>query len=485
MGVPLFLFSPQSAKANLLSCPKTLSLHAFPPRKREVLIVFAMRSVISISDSFNTTRLLRFTLPTILMMIFISIYSVVDGVFVSNFAGKTAFAAVNLIYPVFMLIASVGFMMGAGGSALVAKILGEGDSERANRTFSLITYVTIVVGVILSAVALLFLRPIAVLLGAEGEILADCISYGRIILLALPTFLMQGMFQPFMVAADRPSLGLKVSVAAGCTNIILDYLFIAVFGWGLEGAAIATSLSQCVAGFVPLIYFLRPNGSLLHLGKSRWDGGAIRQTCINGSSEMATNFSASVVVMLYNFQLLKYIGEDGVAAYGVIGYLLFVFSAVFFGFSTGSAPIVSYNLGAQRFDELRGVVRRSYRIIIALAVCLTFAAELLAAPLSRLFVGYDAELFELTHTALRIYSLSFLLAGVNIYTSALFTALNNGIISAIISFSRILIFECGAVLVIPLIMGIDGIWWAISFAESCALLVCVLFLASNRKRYHY
>lgn len=419
------------------------------------------------------------------MMIFISIYSVVDGIFVSNFVGKTPFAAVNIIFPVFMVIGSVGFMMGAGGCALVAKIIGEGDPQRANRTFSLITYVAIGVGIILSLTALIFVRPISEMLGADGEMLECCVRYGRIIILALPTFILQGMFQPFMVAAERPSLGLKVAVAAGCTNILFDYLFIVVFGWGLEGAAAATSLSQCVAGIVPLIYFLRPNDSLLRLGRTRWDGKALLKTCANGSSEMITNISASVVIMLYNAQLMRHIGEDGVAAYGVIGYLLFVFTAIFLGFSTGSAPIVSYNYGAKREDELRGVVRRSGGIILAFSVLLTIAAQLLARPLSHLFVGYDQGLFELTVKALKIYSLSFLIGGINIYTSALFTALNNGLISAVVSFSRTLLFECGAVMIIPMLFGIDGIWWAICFAEGAALVVSIIFLLHNRRRYHY
>jgi putative MATE family efflux protein len=444
-----------------------------------------MAKTLSISDHFDSRKLLRFTLPTIVMMIATSIYSVVDGVFVSNFVGTTAFAALNLIFPVCMVIGAVGFMMGAGGSALVAKILGEGEPEKANRTFSLITYTTLVAGITLSLLSLLFLRGIALWLGAEGEILECCVRYGRIIIAALPAFLLQGMFQPFMVAANKPSLGLKISLCAGVTNMLFDYLFIVVFGWGLEGAAAATALSQCVAGIVPFVYFSRPNRSLLRLGKTKWDGGALWQTCLNGSSEMAANISSSVVVMLYNFQLLRYIGENGVAAYGVIGYVLFIFIAVFLGYSTGSAPIVSYNYGAQRHDELRGVVRRSVRIVLLLSVGLTLLAEGLAAPLSRFFVGYDEELFELTHRALRIYSLSFLLCGLNIYTSSLFTALNNGVISAIISFSRTLIFECGAVVAIPLLFGIEGIWWAVSVAEGAALLLCLHLLVRFRHRYHY
>lgn len=444
-----------------------------------------MATNISISDHFTTRRLLRYALPTIVMMIATSIYSVVDGVFVSNFVGKTPFAAINLIYPAFMIIGAIGFMMGAGGSALVAKIIGEGDHPKANRTFSLVAYTTLSLGIIFSILCLIFLEPIAVWFGAEGEILGDCLRYGKLLLIGMPFFLLQGMFQPFMVAAERPSLGLKVSLAAGFTNILLDYLFIVVFDWGLEGAALATSSSQIVAGVVPLVYFLRPNGSLLHLGKTRWDGKALLKTCTNGSSEMVSNISASVVVVLYNAQLLKHIGEDGVAAYGVIGYVLFIFIAVFLGYSTGCAPIVSYNYGAKRHDELRGVVRRSIRIIVFLSVGLTILAELLSAPLARLFVGYDAGLFELTCRALRIYSLSFLLCGLNIYASSLFTALNNGLISAIISFARTIIFECGAVIVIPLLMGIDGIWWAISFAEGGALIMSAVFFLANLRRYQY
>ncbi|MBO5662045.1 MAG: MATE family efflux transporter [Tidjanibacter sp.] len=443
-----------------------------------------MSKTLSLSDHFTTSRLLRYTLPTVVMMIATSIYSVVDGIFVSNFVGKTPFAAVNIIWPIFMVIGSVGFMMGAGGSALVAKILGEGDTQRANRTFSLIVYTTLAAGITLSLITFILLRPISAALGAEEEILECCVRYGRILLIALPTFLLQGMFQPFMVAADKPSLGLKIALMAGATNILFDYLLIIPCNLGLEGAAIATALSQCVAGIVPFIYFRRPNNSRLHLGATRWDGTAIGQTCLNGSSEMATNISTSIVVMLYNYQLLRHIGEDGVAAYGVIGYVLFIFIAVFLGYSTGSAPIVSYNYGAQRHEELRGVVWRSFRIIVALSMGLTITAELLAPALSHLFVGYDKELYALTLRALRIYSLSFLLCGVNIYTSSLFTALNNGVVSAIVSFSRTLVFESGAVLLIPLVLGIDGIWWAVSFAEGAALVMSIAFVVRYRHRYN-
>lgn len=444
-----------------------------------------MAKSLSLADHFDSRKLLRYTLPTIAMMVFTSIYSVVDGLFVSNFAGKTPFAAVNFIYPLLMILASVGFMTGTGGSALVAKILGEGDKERAHRTFSLVIYFSIVVGIVLAIIAFIFLEPIARLMGAEGEILLESIRYGRILTLSLPAFILQLMFQSFMVTADRPSLGLLFSFISGCLNILLDYIFIALCGWGIEGAAIATALSQVVGAILPVAYLASPNKSLLRLGHTRWSGADIAQTCLNGSSEMATQISLSLVVMLYNVQLLRYIGEDGVAAFGVVGYIQFIFISIFLGYSIGSAPIVSYNHGARRHDELRGVVRRSLSIVGLFAVVLTILAELLATPLSRIFVGYDQGLFLLTRKALTIYSISFLLQGFSIYASSMFTALNNGVVSAVISFSRTLIFESGAVMLLPLLVGIDGIWWAVTVAECVAVALCSFFFVHLQKRYHY
>lgn len=445
----------------------------------------SIRQTISLSDHFTTQRLLRYTLPTIVMMVFTSVYTVVDGLFVSNLAGKTSFAALNFIYPVIAIISSVGFMTGTGGSALVAKILGQGERQKAQRIFSLIVYFTLALGALLGLILFLSIEPIARFMGAEGLFLDEALTYGRILALSLPAFILQMMFQSFMVAADRPSLGLIFSLLSGGLNIILDYLFIAVFGWGLAGAAWATAISQVVGGVVPILYFALPNSSLLRLGSTRWSGADICKTCINGSSEMATQISMSFVVMLYNTQLLRYIGENGVAAFGVIGYIQFVFISIFLGYSIGSAPIVSYNYGAEQHEELRGVVRRSLKIVALFAIGLTLTAELLSTPLSRLFVGYDEELFALTRKALSIYAISFLLQGFSIYFSSMFTALNNGVVSAIISFSRTLIFECGAVLIIPSLVGIDGIWWSVSVAEVAALILCAFFFVRLRNRYHY
>ena len=444
-----------------------------------------MKQEIQLSEHFTFRKLLRFTLPSIVMMVFTSIYGVVDGIFVSNFVGKTPFAAVNFIMPFLMILGAFGFMIGTGGSALVAKTIGEGHRRLAHRLFSMLVYISLVFGVVLAVVGIVFIDEIAVWLGADEAMLGDCVVYGRIILLALPAFILQNIFQPFLVAAEKPSLGLAVTVAAGLTNIVLDYLFIVVFRWGVSGAAIATVISQCVGGLLPLLYFMLPNKSLLRLTASRFYGREFLKVCVNGSSELVTQVSVSLVAMLYNFQLMRYIGEDGVAAFGVIMYVNFIFLSVFIGYSIGSAPIISYNYGAKNHDELRNVFRKSLYLVSIMALILTVAAELSATPLARIFVGYDAALYALTRRAFMIYSVAFLLVGFNIYASAFFTALNNGVVSAVISFSRTLLFEACAVLLLPLLLGIDGIWLAVACTEVLALIVSVTFLCYLRPRYRY
>ena len=387
--------------------------------------------------------------------------------------------------PFLLICGSLGFMAGTGGSALVARTLGQGDPTKANRIFSLLVYVSIIAGIVLSAISVAYLEDIAIMLGAEGEMLTDCVTYGRIILPALSAYILQNVFQAFLITAERPSLGLAITIIAGVTNIVLDYIFIVPFDMGLKGAALATAISQCLGGIIPLLYFAFPNKSLLQLTRARFDGNAIVKTCTNGSSELIANISMSIVSMMYNYQLIRYIGADGVAAYGVIMYAAYIFIAVFLGFSIGSAPIVSYNYGAENYNELRNVFRRSLIILATIAIVLTIAAIALAGPLASIFVGYDQQLFLLTRKAFMIYSMSFILVWINLYTSAFFTALNNGLISAIVSFSRTLIFEVGAVLLIPYILGIDGIWISISVAESLAIVMSIIFLAANKKLYHY
>ena len=440
---------------------------------------------IRLSDHFGYRRLLRFTLPSIAMMIFTSIDGVVDGLFVSNFVGKTPFAAVNLIMPFLMVPGALGFMFGSGGCALIARMLGEGRRKKANQTFSLLIAVTLVCGVVLAALGIALLRPIAALLGAQGELLELCVLYGRVNLLALPALMLQYEFQSFMIAAEKPNLGRMVTVASGVTNMALDALFIAVLRWGVAGAAIATGLSQCVGGVLPLIYFLRPNSSLLHLRPTALRLRPILQACGNGSSELMSNISSSLVSMLYNFQLLRLIGENGVSAYGVLMYVQFIFVAIFIGYSIGCAPIVSYHYGARNHPELKSLLRKSVLLMAIGGVMLSALARLLASPLSHLFVGYDTDLCALTTHAFTLFSWSFLLVGFNIFASGFFTALNNGAISAAISFLRTLVFQSGAVLLLPLLLDVDGIWWAITAAECFAFLISAIFLVAKRNKYHY
>ena len=424
-------------------------------------------------------------LPSIVMMIFTSIYGVVDGLFVSNFVGKTAFAAINLVMPFIMILGGVGFMIGTGGSALVAKTLGQQEPEDANRYFSMMIVITVLSGAVLTAIGLIFMRPISYLLGATDAMIDDCVRYGRTVLAFVIAFMLQNVFQSFLITAEKPRLGLLATVAAGVTNMALDALFIAGFKWGVVGAAVATGLSQCVGGVLPLIYFLRPNSSRLRLVRTRLELRPILKACGNGSSELMSNISGSLVSMLYNFQLLAYAGENGVAAYGVLMYVQFIFVAIFVGYAIGSAPIVGYHYGAENHAELRSMLTKSVKLMSAGGVLLTVLAIVLAAPLARIFVGYDAELFEMTRHAFCLFAFSFLMAGFNIFTSSFFTALNNGVISAAISFLRTLVFQMLCVLLLPALFGLDGIWWAMTVAEVFALGLSILFLATQRKRYHY
>ena len=440
---------------------------------------------IRLSDHFSYSKLLRFTLPSICMMVFTSIYGVVDGLFVSNFAGKTPFAAVNLVMPFIMILGGMGFMIGTGGTALVSKLMGEGKKDEANSTFSMMVLFTLLLGIVLSAVGFLTMRPVSYFLGATDAMIDDCVLYGRIVTGFTFAFMLQNVFQSFFIAAEKPRLGLIVTMAAGVTNMVLDALFIAVFNWGVAGAAIATGLSQCVGGVLPLIYFLRPNDSLLRMRPTFLRLRPILQACGNGSSELMSNISSSLVGMLYNFQLMHLIGEDGVSAYGVLMYVQFIFVAIFIGYSIGCAPVVSFHFGAQNHSELKSLLRKSTLLMASGGVLLTIAARLLAAPLARLFVGYDAGLFELTSHAFRLFSWSFLLAGFNIFASGFFTALNNGAISAAISFLRTLVFQTASVLILPLLLDVDGIWWAITVAEIFAFLISLMFLYLKRNKYHY
>ena len=440
---------------------------------------------IQLSDHFTYGRLLRFTMPSIVMMVFTSVYGVVDGIFVSNFAGKVPFAAINLIMPYLMAFGTFGFLIGTGGTALISMTLGMGNREKANSYFSMLTYVSIIGGIALTVISMVFLRPAAIALGATGEILENCVTYGMIVQTANTAYILQFAFQSFCVAAEKPNLSLTMMIVAGVCNIVLDALFVAAFRWGLVGAAVATAAAQILGAVIPLIYFSRPNDSLLRLGKCRFDGKALLRTCSNGFSELLSNVSMNLVSMLYNLQLLRYAGENGIAAYGVIMYVNFVFISIFIGFVIGSAPIIGFNHGADNRTELKNVFRKCVCIMVVFSLAMAGSALALAGPLSHVFVGYDRALYDMTRHGFVIYSLSFLLCGFNLFGSSLFTALNNGLISAVVSFIRTLVCQIAAVLILPLILGLDGIWWSIVVAELVALLLTIFCIFKFRKRYSY
>lgn len=440
---------------------------------------------IQLSEHFTYKKLLRFVLPSIVMMIFTSIYGVVDGLFVSNYVGKTAFAAVNLIMPFLMAISALGFMIGTGGSAIVAKTLGEGKKKQANEYFSMLVYLTLIGGIVLSALGILFSPLIARGLGADVALLTNCVLYARITLLSMPAFMLQNVFQSFFVTAEKPKLGLGVIVIAGVTNMVLDFLLVGVFQIGLAGAAFATVTSECIGGLFPILYFARKNSSLLKLGRTHFNGKIFLCACGNGSSELMTNLSSSIVNSLYNIQLMNLAGENGVAAFGTIMYVNFIFIAIFLGYSIGSAPLVSYHYGAGNHDELKNLFGKSLRLIGIWGLMLFILAQLIARPLAAIFVGYDADLFSMTQNGFRIYCIAYLINGFNIYGSSFFTALNNGLISAAISFLRTLVFQLAAVLLLPLLLCINGIWSAVAVAELLTLGLTVTFFVRNRKKYHY
>lgn len=440
---------------------------------------------IQLSDHFSYKKLIQFVLPSVGMMIFTSIYGVVDGLFVSNFVGKTAFAAINLVIPFTMILGAIGFMLGTGGNALVAKTLGEGKRELANQIFTFLVIVAVVSGTCVAIWGILFMKPAAVLLGADEAMLHDCVRYGRILILATPAFMLQVMFQSFLITAEKPGMGFFVTVIAGVTNMLLDALLIAVFPLGVAGAALATGISQYVGALVPLIYFARKNDSLLCLAKTRFMGRELWKTCSNGISEFLSNISMSLVSMLYNLQLLKAAGENGVAAYGVIMYVQFIFIAIYIGYSIGTAPIIGYNYGAQNHKELQNIFKKSLKITAVAGLVLMTAAFVLSGTLAKIFVGYDAELYEMTKRGFRFYAASFFLCGFNIFSSSFFTALSNGPVSAAISFLRTVVFQVAAVLILPGFFGIDGIWASISVAEVLALAVTTFFFIKLKNRYHY
>lgn len=441
--------------------------------------------LIQLSDHFTYKRLFKFIFPSIAMMVFISIYGVIDGLFISNFAGKTAFAAINLIMPFIMVLGGMGFMIGAGGTALVAKTLGEGDNEKANRYFTIMVLFTVILGAVLTLFGIVFLRPIAYFLGATDYMIDDCLKYGRIVIAFTVSFMLQNLFQNFLVTAEKPNLAFIATAGAGVINIILDAVFVGLFKWGVVGAAVATGISQCVGTVIPLLYFFKSKESKIKFAKTKLEIKPIVKACTNGSSELMSNISSSLVSMVYNFQLIKYLGENGISAYGVLMYVQFIFVAIYIGYIIGVAPVIGYNFGADNSKELKNIFKKSVIIMSSAGIILTVMAIVLANPLAHIFVGYDAELKALTVKAFKLFAFSFLLAGLNIFASGMFTALNNGAVSAIISFLRTLLFQLLSVILLPIIFDTDGIWYSITVAEIFAFIISLIFVLVYRKRYKY
>lgn len=440
---------------------------------------------IQLSDHFDYRRLLRFTIPSMLMMIFTSVYGVVDGLCVSNYIGKEALASVNLVWPFSMFCSSIGMMLGTGGAALIARTLGRGQKERAKGLFSMIVAVAIIASLVITVIGMVFMPEIAVILGADEELLPLCITYGRILTLSLVFFVMQQMFQTLLITAERPQLGFGFMVGAGIVNIVLDILFLMVFHWGIEGAAWATLLSCIVGGLGPLIYFLTPNSSLLRFTRPLWDWRALLKACGNGSSEMVLDLSIPLCTMLYNVQLMKMSGQDGVAAFGVINYVCMIFMGLFIGYLMGMENIVAYHYGAENTQEVQNLRRRSVHLMLGIGLVMCLGAELAAAPLSRFFVGYDGHLTELSTHAFRLYATGFLIMGLNALASSFFTALGNGLVSAIIAFCRTFLFQSVSIFLLPIVLGLDGIWLSLAVGECLCLVVSWWYYRRYKTRYNY
>lgn len=440
---------------------------------------------IGLGEHFNYKKLIRFVLPSIVMMIFISIYGIVDGIFVSNIVGSNAFASVNFVMPVLMIIGAIGFMVGTGGSALVSLTIGQGHQKKANEYFSLLIYFLLAAGIVVSLLIFIFVDKMVKWLGADATIVNDCILYGRILSALMPFFLLQNCFQNFLVVAEKPGFGLVVTVLAGVTNMILDFLFMYVFKMGVAGAAFATGISWIVGTSIPFLYFIKRKENELKLVKPKWNSSVVVKSCSNGLSEMLSNISLSIVNMLFNMQLMKYAGANGVVAYGIIMYVSFIFVGTYQGYSFAIAPVIGYNYGAKNNKELKNIFKKSIIVIGIFSVVMTVAAESLSPLLASIFVSYDKDLVAMTTLAIRIFSLSFIISGFNIFASSLFTALNNGIISALISFLRTFVFQIVMIFGLPLLFDLNGLWLSVVFAEILSIIVSICCVCCNRKRYQY
>ena len=438
---------------------------------------------IKLSDHFSCAKLLLFAIPTIGMIMISITYDVVDGYFVSNYIGKTAFSAVNIIYPFQLLLSMVGYMFGSGGSALIAAELGDGNQQNARLYFTAIIKAAAAIGVVLAVAGVLLLRPVAVMIGATPEILEYGLPYGRTLFLFLPIMILGYTFQSILITAEKPKLGLYISLGNLFSNALLDWLFVAVFKWGMVGAAVATGIGACLNGLVPLIYFARPNSSPLHFCKGRVQVKPLLKACGNGSSEMVNDMSTSLIFVLYNYQLLRMLGEDGVAAYGVTVFVEGIFAAVFYGLAMQATSIVGYHFGAKNYPELKSLLKNGIILNFISGILMFVLAQVSAPLISRIYVGYDETVYRLSVHAMRMYAFAFLLQGFNEYASAYFTGLNNGLVSGILAFTRTFLIQTVMILVLPLLLGTDGLWLAQAATEVFAAVIAIVFFITRKHEY--
>ena len=436
-----------------------------------------------LSRAYTLSGLVRFALPSMVMMVFLSVYTIVDGIFISNFVGTLALGAVNIIFPLISLEMGLGIMLATGSNAIIARRLGEGDAALARQNFSLVVLVAVVCGLMVEGLALLFLPQIIDLLGASAAQYPYCRDYPRAMLLFAPALFLQVGFQSYFVTAGRPKLGLLVMVGAGLVNIGLDYLLIPRLG--VAGAGLATGLGYMVPAMAGLCFFARPRGGDLYLVRPSLERGLLWRACLNGSSEMVSNMANAVSTFLFNIMFMRCYGEDGVAAITMALYFQFVFAAVYFGYSGGVAPIISYKFGNGDTAGLRQVVRDSFRFILGISLLNFTVAILVSAPALLLFAGGNREVASIAQEGFPLFAVSFLFAGVGIFASNMFTALSDGVTSALISFMRTLLFLALAILLLPLVFKEAGLWAAISVAEGMGALVALVCLVLRRPQYQY
>ncbi len=439
----------------------------------------------ALAKKFSLASLLLFAAPNIIMMIVLSMYIIVDGMFVARFIGTTALSAINMFYPAICFEMALGIMIATGGSAIAAKKLGEGKQKEAQNNLSFLMVVEGSFGIVIAVVGNLFTAEIVSFLGASAAQAPLSITYAKIIFSFAPAFFLQTAFQTFFVTAGKPALGLIVTILGGVANILLDYIFMAPLRLGVTGAAIATGIGYCIPAMVGVIFFLKAKTNPFHFVRPRFDGKVLLQACANGSSEMVTNLSNAVTTFLFNFTLLQFYGEDGVASITIILYFQYLFTALYFGYSNGIAPIISYKYGNDDRKQLQALFKNSVLFLIISSIAANVLLHFTISKLLTIFTAENSPVYQITLHGFSIYSMAFMIMGLGIFSSAMFTAFSDGITSAIISFSRTFLFIVGAILLLPAILGERGVWLAVPIAEAFGFLISILYLIGKKQKFHY